>query len=85
VVLKSTSHAVYESKYHLVWCPKYRKKILVGSIRDRVKELFYNIAEEFDFEIDSCEVCSHTFVFSSKILDLKGSGDNKEYFIEQNI
>jgi putative transposase len=56
VVLKSTSHAVYESKYHLVWCPKYRKKSLVGAIRDRVKELFYKIAEEFDFEIDSCEV-----------------------------
>ena len=56
MVLKSTSHAVYESKYHLVWCPKYRKKVLVGAIHDRVKELFYKIAEEFDFEIDSCEV-----------------------------
>jgi len=40
----------------LVWCPKYRKKILVEAIRDRVKKLFYKIAEEFDFEIDSCEV-----------------------------
>jgi len=58
VVLKSTSHAVYESKYHLVWCPKYRKKILVGAIRERVKQIFYKIAEEFDFEIDSCEVAA---------------------------
>ena len=46
VVLKSTSHAVYEAKYHLVWCPKYRKKILVGEIAVRVKELFYQIAEQ---------------------------------------
>lgn len=40
----------------MVWCPKYRKRILVGAIKDRVKELFCKIAEEFDFEIDSCEV-----------------------------
>ena len=56
VMLKSTSHAVYEAKYHLVWCPKYRKRILVGEIRERVKELFFEIAERFDFEIDRCEV-----------------------------
>ena len=39
-----------------MWCPKYRKKILVGDVRDRVKELFYKIAEEFEFEIDRCEI-----------------------------
>ena len=55
-MLKSTSHAIYEAKYHLVWCPKYRKRILVGEIRERVKELFFEIAERFDFEIDRCEV-----------------------------
>ncbi len=55
-MLKSTSHAVYEAKYHLVWCPKYRKRILVGEIRERVKELFFEIAERFDLEIDRCEV-----------------------------
>ena len=56
MVLKSSSHAVYETKYHLVWCPKYRKKVLVGDIKERVKELFYRIAQEFEFEIDRCEV-----------------------------
>jgi len=55
--LKRTSRAVYEGKYHLVWCPKYRKKIFVGEIRPRVKELFEEIASHFDFEIDRCEVC----------------------------
>jgi len=56
VSLKSTSHAVYEAKYHLVWCPKYRKRVLVGEVGERVKQLFYRIAEQFDFEIDWCEV-----------------------------
>ena len=56
MALKSTSHAVYEAKYHLVWCPKYRKRVLVGEVGERVKQLFYRIAEQFDFEIDRCEV-----------------------------
>ena len=54
--IKRTSHAVYEAKYHLVWCPKYRKKILIDGVRNRVKELFLEIADHFDFEIDRCEV-----------------------------
>ena len=65
-MLKSTSHAVYEAKYHLVWCPKYRKRILVGEVRERVKELFFEIAERFDFEIDRCEVVEdHIHVLTS--------------------
>ena len=54
--LKRTSHAVYEAKYHLVWCPKYRKKILTEEIRPRVKALFIEISSHFDFEIDRCEI-----------------------------
>jgi len=30
----------------MVWCPKYRKKLLVGEIQKRVKEIFYEIAED---------------------------------------
>jgi len=64
--MRRTSHAVYETAYHLVWCPKYRKRILVGGIRDRVKEIFYQIAEQFDFEIDRCEIAEeHVHVLLS--------------------
>ena len=55
-MLKSTSHAVYKTNYHLVWCPKYRKRILVEGVRERVKELFYKVAVRYDFEIDRSEV-----------------------------
>ena len=54
--LERTSHGVYEAKYHLVWCPKYRKKILSSNVRTRVKDIFYEIASQFDFGIDRCEV-----------------------------
>ena len=40
---KRLAHAVWECKYHLVWCPKYRFRILTGdiglSIRDIIRQL----------------------------------------------
>jgi len=53
---KRTHHAVDDLKYHLVWIPKYRKSLLLGSIEKRVKELFYEIAGEHDFEILAMEL-----------------------------
>lgn len=55
-MLKSTSHAVYKAKFYLMWCPKYRKRILVDGIKERAKELFYEIAERFDFKVDRLDV-----------------------------
>ena len=64
--LKRTSHAVYDTKYHLVWAPKYRKWILKGHIRDRVKEIFEEIAESHDFDIETLEFAKdHVHVFLS--------------------
>lgn len=64
--------AVYERKYHLVWCPKYRKKILVEGIRERGRELFFAISEQFDFEIDRCEVAEeHIHVLLSFHQDIQ--------------
>src|SRR5215510_7948600 len=53
---KRTSHAVYETKYHLVWAPKYRKGVLRGALRERVEGLCREIAQDFGFEIDPLEV-----------------------------
>ena len=52
---KRTHHTVYDLKYHVVWIPQYRKSVLLGSVEKRVKELFYEIAEEHDFEILAME------------------------------
>ena len=61
---KRTSHAVYETKYHLVWAPKYRKGVLRGQLRERVAGLFHEIAQEFGFEIDTLEVAvDHVHIF----------------------
>lgn len=39
------SHTRHRLMYHLVWLPKYRKRILDGEIKKRVKELFADCAE----------------------------------------
>ena len=57
---------MYDTKYHLVWAPKYRKWILQGEIRDRAEELFREIAEYHGFEIEEMEVaCDHVHIFIS--------------------
>jgi beta-phosphoglucomutase-like phosphatase (HAD superfamily) len=35
MAIKRTSHAVYDTKYHLVWTPKYRKWVLRGDVQKR--------------------------------------------------
>jgi putative transposase len=64
--LKRTSHAVYDTKYHLVWAPKYRKGILREDIKARTKEIFEEIAIHHDFEIDTLEIAQdHVHIFLS--------------------
>ena len=38
MAIKRRSHAVYDTRYHLEWAPKYRKLILRGEIREFVEE-----------------------------------------------
>jgi putative transposase len=37
--------------YHLIWCPKRRRKVLVGSVHDRVRQIIYEVASEHDGEL----------------------------------
>jgi putative transposase len=47
MAIKRTSHAVYDTGYHVVWCPKYRKKIFErGEIRERAEQVVREISEE---------------------------------------
>ena len=45
---------VYSIQYHIVWCVKYRHKILTLKIENRLIELLYQIARENDFQIIEC-------------------------------
>lgn len=64
MAIKRTSHAVYDTRYHIVWAPKYRKWILRGDIKDFVEKCFKEIASSNEFEIDVMEVAEdHVHIF----------------------
>ena len=53
---KTNNNVVYSCKYHVVWCPKYRRKVLVDGVDERLKEIAQAVAEEMRFEIIEMEV-----------------------------
>ena len=53
---KSNRNIVYSCKYHVVWCPKYRRKVLVGDVEKRLRELMTEICQENQIEIIEMEV-----------------------------
>ncbi len=50
------NHAIGLCVVHLVWIPKRRKKVLVGKIRDRIFEIFSELATEKGWHIRALEV-----------------------------
>ena len=45
---KKLSHTLYECKYHIVFCPKYRHRILKGEVADYCRREFYNLMRQKD-------------------------------------
>ena len=74
---------VYSLQYHLVWCTKYRKKVLKNGIDTECKEMLQNLAEEYKFQILAMEVmpdhihllvdCKPQFYISDMIKIMKGN------------
>ncbi len=45
---------VYSIQYHIVWCVKYRHKVLTPQIEKRLIEILNMVAQREDFEILEC-------------------------------
>ncbi len=54
--LKSNHNVVYSCKYHVVWCPKYRRPVLVNGVDERLKTIVRQVAEETRSEVIELEV-----------------------------
>ncbi len=66
MALRRSSYNVYDTQYHLVWAPKYRKKILTGAVGERIRELFLEIAASYGIEIEELELREdHVHIFCS--------------------
>lgn len=53
---KSNNNIVYSCKYHVVWCSKYRRKVLVDSIAIRLKEVILETCSALNAEIIEMEL-----------------------------
>lgn len=78
--LKHNATSVVNINYHIIWCPKYRRKVLVDGVDTRLKEVLVQIAEESGCTIDTMEVMpDHVHIF------LKGTPTTPIHLIVKNL
>lgn len=53
---KSNKNVVYSCKYHVVFCPKYRRKVLVNGVDTRLRELVNSTCGEMQVEVIEMEI-----------------------------
>lgn len=46
MTLRTNSNIAFQCAFHVVWCPKYRRRVLGGRIEARLKELIGEVIEE---------------------------------------
>jgi len=54
--MRSNHHVTYVCHYHVVWCPKYRRKVLVNGVDERLKQILHEVCQEHDAWIEGLEV-----------------------------
>lgn len=65
---------VYNINYHIIWCVKYRRKVLRENISQRLYSILGDIATEKGFEIPDCKVGDmdhvHCFVTAKPLISI---------------
>ena len=51
IIQQSLSHTVWECKYHIVWIPKYRKKVMYKGLRQYLGDIFHELARQKECKI----------------------------------
>jgi len=63
---KSKKGIVYLNQYHVIFCPKYRRKVLVDDIEKDLKDIIFEVAHEKEVEIKALEIMpDHVHMFIS--------------------
>lgn len=44
--IRSNNNVAYRCHYHVVWCPKYRRRVIEGAVDDRLKQIIREVCEE---------------------------------------
>ena len=53
--LKSNNNVTYRCHYHVIWCPKYRRKVIDGAVDTRLKQIIRDVCAERRAEIIELE------------------------------
>jgi len=53
---KSNNNIVYSCQYHVIWCPKYRRSVLIDGVDERLKVILQEVADETGSEILEMEI-----------------------------
>lgn len=62
--LEKSRSATYNLGYHIIFCPKYRRRVLVDEVEVRLKELVHEVAQDNDWQIATLEVMpDHIHIF----------------------
>lgn len=70
---KLSDGCVYNINYHLVWCPKYRKSVLVDDVATDLKIFIEEVAKKHEIEIGGIEIMPnhvHLFVSANPTLSI---------------
>lgn len=68
---KHGRNKVFLINYHLIWCPKRRKKVLTGNIKTRLEAIIYEVAKEKGIDVLAFEVMpDHVHLFISAYPDI---------------
>ncbi|MCB1068278.1 MAG: IS200/IS605 family transposase, partial [Simkania sp.] len=63
---RTNCHSKYDLKVHLIWIPKYRKRVLLGKVAERTRDLLRQVCMEHEVDIISGKVSSdHVHIFVS--------------------
>jgi putative transposase len=63
---KISAGCVYNINYHIVWCPKYRKSVLIDAVAEDLKTLIEKKAKDIDIEIGGLKIMpDHVHLFIS--------------------
>ena len=54
---KKASHVIYQCKYHIVWCPKYRYRILEGKVKECVEQTIRMLCDWKKLELIEINIC----------------------------
>ncbi len=64
--IRHSRNCVYQTAYHVVWCPTYRKAILTGNVGEEAGRLLHEICEDRNWPILAMEVQpDHIHIFLS--------------------